>query len=63
MGRNQNPSRENLRPAGFTSESYQTFKEELTPVLLKPSRLYQRTPSIPFYCAYITLKKIMKSMV
>ena len=44
-------------PDGFPGESYQTFKEELTPVLLKPFQKTEMERKLPnsFYEASITL--------
>ena len=51
------PTNKNLGPDGFTGEFYQTFREELTPILLK---IFQNiaeggTLRNPFYEATITL--------
>ena len=47
------PKNKSPGPDGFTGESYQTFREELMPILLK--LLEERTLSNSFYEATITL--------
>ena len=51
------PTNKSTGPGGFTGKFYQTFREELTPILLK---LFQNiaeggTPPNSFYKATITL--------
>ena len=44
-------------PDGFPGEFYQTFKEEMIPMLLEPFRMIERDGIVPssFYEARITL--------
>jgi hypothetical protein len=51
------PNKENPSPDEFTAEFYQTFKEELVPMLLKLFHKVQKEEMLPntFYKVSITL--------
>ena len=51
------PTNKSRRPNGFTGEFYQTFREELTPILLKFFQNTAEGETLPnsFYKATITL--------
>ena len=51
------PTKESPGPGGFTGKFYQTFKEELAPILLKILQKIEKEATFPnsFYKASITL--------
>jgi len=59
------PTNKNPGPDSFTGELYQTYKEELTPILLKLFQKVEEEITIPktFYDATITLIKEKYHMI